>query len=124
MMEIFSVSTPWQDQALGQYCLEPGESHWVLCPDQLVITLEKGRLGTLHLQGTAPQRAASSWQWHCNPLRKVPTAAGCVEIRDGERAETARLLPGTRKHSRPAKALLFFFFITIKRKKTGGGEST
>lgn len=54
LMEIFSVSTPWQDQALGQYCLEPGESHWVLCPDQLVITLEKGSLGTLHLQGTAP----------------------------------------------------------------------
>lgn len=31
-----------QDQAPGQYCVEPGESHLVWCLDQPVITLETG----------------------------------------------------------------------------------
>lgn len=52
---------------------------------------------------------------------KVPTATGCVEIRDGGRAETVRCCQGL--ESTPGQPRLrFFFFLIINRKTDGGGS--
>lgn len=56
---------------------------------------------------------------------KVPTATGCVEIRDGGRAETVRCRQGlgsTPGQPRLRVLFFFFFFFFIKNRKNDGGQ--